>query len=278
MNLPKGAPFMEEGLQLNPADLADMLTNLSAGGFSGYVQMDLPEARKGYVFLARGQTIRAFQAGAEGAKLYTCERLFAQAGEQGVPCASYVLSEEMATLLAYSFALESGSDWKAPFQGEKRTGYAFFDEGAVLFSNGQPIQEPLAQCYGQIVCGREAVSKLLQEGRATQVYSLPLNQLEQTAKRLHQDLDKMTEVTLKSVSGFFATKDSLKIDSELAQDWAVKGTFQLVVEGLDGRPIGTMQAKVGGKKPQVLEIPVKIMQEWGLSEEQPVMIYPQNEA
>ena len=279
MNLPKGTTFMPEGLKLTQADLTDMLSNLGTHGFSGYLQIELPKSSKGYVFLSRGQTVRAFEWSQQGkAKLYTPERLFAKVGDQGAACASYVLSGEMANQLADSFGFQPGQDWKAQFQQEKHTGFAVFGNQAVLFAKGQPLQETLAHGYGQVVCSRDAVHALLQQDQASQVFSQQPAVLEQTARRLHADLSRMREVRLKSVSGFFATKDALKVDAEVAQEWGVKGTFTLVVEDLEGRHIGTLKTHVGSKKPQVMEIPLKIMQEWGLAEDQAVMVYPHVES
>lgn len=270
---------MPEGLKLTESDLIDMLSNLGTHGFSGYLQIELPKSKKGYVFLSRGQMLRAFEWSQDGtAKLYTPERLFAKVGDQSAACASYVLSGDMASQLAYSFGFEASQDWKAQFQQEKHTGFAVFGNQAVLFAKGQPLQETLAHRYGQVVCSREAVSTLLQQDQASQVFSQQPAKLEQTAKRLHADLSRMREVRLKSVSGFFATKDALKVDAELAHEWGVKGTFTLMVEDVEGRQIGTLKTHVGSKKPLVMEIPLKIMQEWGLAEDQAVIVYPHVES
>jgi hypothetical protein len=266
---------MAEGLQLTADDLSDTFANLCTNSFSGYLQMELPQSKKGYLFLSRGELLRAFECDSTGAsKLYTGERLLAKAGSEGVPCSSYVLSGEMANLVAWPTGLEASQDWQAKFQGEKHSGWAFFGEHAVLFDAGEPVQASLAQNYGQVVCGREWVHKLLLQ-KSTQVFSQQKSLLEESARRLHRDLNRTREVKLKSVSGFFATKDALKVDSETAQEWGLKGSVVCVVEDLNGRSLGTLKTQVGSKKHLVLEIPLKVMQEWGLSEDQSVMIYPQ---
>jgi len=269
---------MPEGLKLTAQDLNDMLSTMGSHNFSGYVRMDLSDSQHGYVFVSRGQLIRAFLCKeAEDTRLYTPERMFAKAGDQGVACASYVLSPQMVGVLAYAFGFESAHDWKTAFQQEKQTGLAWFGDRAVLFGKGEALQESLAQEYGEVACGRECLHKLLAEGQARQVLCQPQAGLEQRAKRLHQDLERMREVRLKSVSGFFATKDALKVEAELAQEWGQKGTFMLVVENLEGRRVGMLKASAGSKKPHVMEIPLKIMQEWGLAEDQAVMVYPQGD-
>lgn len=269
---------MPEGLKLTAHDLTDMLSTMHGHNFTGYVRMEFSDSQQGYVFVSRGEPVRAFLCKAqEEPRLYTPERIFAKAGDQGVPCASYVLSPQMVGVLAYAFGFEQAHDWKLAFQQEKQTGLAWFGDRAVLFGKGEPLQESLAQQYGQIACGRESLHKLLGQDTANQVLCQPQAGLEQRARRLHQDLERMREVRLKSVSGFFATKDSLKVDSELAQEWGQKGSFMLVVENLEGRRMGMLKASSSSKKGQIMEIPLKIMQEWGLAEDQAVMVYPQGD-
>lgn len=269
---------MQENLQLNNRDLTDLLSGLTGDNyFSGYLRMDLPGSKKGYVFVAGGQKLRAFEFSEEGtAKFYTTERLFAKAGEEGVPCSTYAMNSEMANLLAMSFAFETGMDWKSQFQNDKHTGFALFGDEAVLFSKGHPLQGVMTNRYGQLVCGRETIHKLLEEGRPTKAYGGQPVGLESMAKRLQHDLERLREVQLKSVSGFFATKDHLKVEAGLAQEWGVKGTWMTVVEDLNGRRVGALKTTVGCKKPGVMEIPLKVMQEWHLAEDQSVMVYPQD--
>lgn len=280
MNLPKGTPFMPEGLLLSASDLQSMLSTMMQDQFSGYVRCELPGSKQGFVFLARGQMLRAFEAGSERIKLYTPERLFAKAGD-GAPSASYVMTPAMAEILAHSFALENSAagNWRQTLQDGRQTGYVEFSQpfpGAVLYRKGEPVQESLTSAYGELVCGREGLSRLLNEGQPLRVLAGDPAELEEKARKAHKDLDAMREVKLKSVSGFFSTKDALKVEAELASAWGVnpKG-FTLVVETPDGQPIGKLKCLVGSKKPGVMEIPLKILQEWGASEDQDVWVYPE---
>ncbi|MFN8608292.1 MAG: hypothetical protein U0931_12220 [Vulcanimicrobiota bacterium] len=280
MNLPKGTPFMPEGLLLSGSDLQTTLSNLMQDHFSGYLRLDLPEARQGYVFLSRGQLVRAFETRSDGPKLYTTERLFAKAGS-GVATSSYVMTPEMAEILASSFVLETSAaaDWRQTLQDGRQTGYVEFSQpfaGAVLYRKGEPVQESLTSSYGQLVCGREGLARLLHEGKPALVLAGEPSQLEEKARKAHKDLEAMREVKLKSVSGFFATKDALKVEAELVSGWGAnpKG-FTLVVETPDGKLIGKLKTVGGSKKAGVMEIPLKIMQEWGASEDQDVWVYPE---
>lgn len=280
MKLPKGTAFMPEGLQLSPSDLELMLHNLMEDRFSGYLRLELPGPNQGFVFLARGQLLRAFEWSPDLVKLFTPERLFAKAG-QGAATSSYVLNAEMAETLAASFALESApaANWKETLQTGRRTGFVEFEQpfpGAILYHKGEPVQESLSARYGDIVCGREALSKLLNEGRPTQVLAGDPAQLEEKFRKAHKDLDAARPAKLKSVSGFFATKDALKVEAELANGWGVGSRgFTLIVEAADGEWLGTFKAVTGCKKPGVVEIPLKVLQEWGASEDQDVMVYPE---
>ncbi len=280
MKLPKGTTFMPEGLLLNASDLQSMLENLLQDHFSGYLRIEFPGANKGFVFLSRGQMLRAFEWTPDLIKLYTPERLFAKAGE-GAATSSYVLTAEMAETLAASFALESvpAGNWRENIQKGGQTGYVEFNQpfaGAILYHKGEPIQDSLTSCYGEVVCGRDGLSKLLSEGRPSVVMAGDPAKVEEKCRKAHKDLDATRPVKLKSVSGFFATKDALKIEAETAGNWGVspKG-FNLVVESLDGEWLGTFKAVTGCKKPGIMEIPLKVMQEWGVSEDQDVLVYPE---
>ncbi|MBX3169774.1 MAG: hypothetical protein KF760_20390 [Candidatus Eremiobacteraeota bacterium] len=280
MKLPKGTIFMPEGLLLSAPDLQSMLDNLMQDHFSGYFRVEFPGANKGFVFLSRGQMLRAFEWTPDLIKLYTPERLFAKAGD-GAATSSYVLTAEMAEALAASFALESvpAGNWRETIQQGRQTGFVEFAQpfaGTILYHKGEPIQESLTTHYGEVVCGRDGLSKLLNEGRPSLVMAGDPAKIEEKCSKAHKDLDAMREVKLKSVSGFFATKDALKVEADLAAGWGVSSKgFNLVVESLDGEWLGTLKAVTGCKKPGVMEIPLKVMQEWGANEDQDVLVYPE---
>jgi len=280
MNVPKGAAFMPEGLMLSASDLQTTLDNLMQDHFCGYLMVSLPQSRKGYVFLSQGELLRAFEWSNTGAKLYTPERLFAKAGD-GAASSSYVLTAEMAETLAFSFALESVSPngWREAVQQGRQTGFVEFSQpfpGSILYLKGEPIHESMVARYGEVVCGREGLARLLNEGKPSQVFVADSSQLEEKARKAHKDLDHMRAVKLKPVSGFFATKDALKVEPELIAAWGAspKG-FNMVVETPEGTRIGCLKTVAGPKKPGVLEIPLKIMQEWGANEDQEVLVYPE---
>lgn len=280
MKLPKGTAFMPEDLLLSAGDLESMLRNLMEDHFSGYLRIEFPGDKRGFVFLSRGQMLRAFEWSSIQIKLYTPQRLFAKAGD-GAATSSYVLTAEMAETLAASYALESAptGNWKETLQQGRRTGFVEFEQpfpGAILYHKGEPIQESLTSRYGDVVCGREGMSKLLNEGRPSQVLAGDPTQVEEKIRKGHKDLDAMREVKLKSVSGFFATKDALKVEAETASGWGVSSKgFNLVVEALDGEWLGTFKAVTGCKKAGVMEIPLKVLQEWGAAEDQDVLVYPE---
>ena len=280
MKLPKGTAFMPEGLVVSATDLQNMLENLQQDHFSGYLRVDFSAAKKGFIFLSRGQLLRAFEWTPESTKLYTPERLLAKAGDGAATC-SYVLTSEMAETLATSFGLESipANNWRETIQQGRQTGFVEFTQpfaGAILYKKGEPVQESLTGSYGEVICGRDGLSQLLKEGKPNLVFAGDPTELEEKLRKAHKDLDSMREVKLKSVSGFFATKDALKVEAELVSAWGVnpKG-FSMVVETLDGKRLGSFKTITGCKKPGVVEIPVKVLQEWGASEDQDVMVYPE---
>ncbi|MBN9416260.1 hypothetical protein ABS71_15825 [bacterium SCN 62-11] len=280
MKLPKGTTFMPEGLLVSGPDLQNMLENLQQDHFSGYLRVDFSNAKKGFIFLSRGQMLRAFEWTPESTKLYTPERLLAKAGD-GAATSSYVLTAEMSETLATSFGLESkpASNWRESIQQGRQTGFVEFSQpfaGAVLYRRGEPIQESMTGRYGEVICGREGLGQLLKEGTPSLVFAGDPAELDEKFRKAHQDLEAMREAKLKSVSGFFATKDALKVEAEWISGWGVnpKG-FSLVVETPEGKRLGSFKAITGCKKPGVVEIPLKILQEWGASEDQDVMVYPE---
>jgi len=280
MNLPKGAPFMPEGLMLSASDLQTTLDNLMQDHFCGYLLVSLPQGGKGFVFLSKGEMLRAFEWSSSGAKLFTPERLFAKAGD-GAATSSYVLTAEMAETLALSFGLESASPngWREAVQQGRQTGFVEFTQpfpGSILYHKGEPIHESMIARYGDVVCGREGLAKLLKEGKPSKVFVADYSQLEEKTRKAHKDLNHTRSVKLKSVSGFFATKDALKVEPELIAAWGAspKG-FNMIVETSEGTRIGCLKTVAGPKKPGVLEIPLKIMQEWGAIEDQEVLVYPE---
>ena len=271
---------MPEGLLLSASDLQTTLDNLLQDQFCGYMLVALPQGSKGFVFLSQGAVLRAFEQSNTGVKLYTPERLFAKAGD-GAATSSYVLTAEMAETLAYSFALENSSPngWREAVQQGRQTGFVEFTQpfsGSILYLKGEPIHETMTTRYGDVVCGREGLAKLLQEGKPARVFVADSGQLEEKARKAHKDLDQMRPVKLKSVSGFFATKDALKVEPDLIAGWEAnpKG-FSMVVETPEGTRLGCLKTVAGPKKPGVLEIPLKIMQEWGGNEDQEVLVYPE---
>ncbi|MBN9419898.1 MAG: hypothetical protein J0I12_30870, partial [Candidatus Eremiobacteraeota bacterium] len=66
------------------------------------------------------------------------------------------------------------------------------------------------------------------------------------------------------------------LDLEYARGWGfnAKSAFQIAVEDMDGRMLGTYKAKGVSKKNLNLEIPQKIVNELGLQESQEVTVYP----
>lgn len=280
MKLPKGTAFMPEGLIVSAQDLQGMLDNLQQDHFSGYLRVDFSPAQKGFVFLARGQMLRAFEWTPDSTKLYTPERLLSKAGDGAATC-SYVLTSEMSETLASSFGLESISEnnWRETIQQGRQTGFVEFSQpfpGAILYKKGEPIQESMTGRYGEVICGRDGLAQLLKEGKPSLIFAGDPTELEERFRKAHKDLDAMREAKLKSVSGFFATKDALKVEAEWISGWGAnpKG-FNLVVETLDGKRLGSLKTITGCKKPGVVEIPLKILQEWGASEDQDVMVYPE---
>lgn len=297
MQLPKGNRVMPEGLKLNAADLTSAAINLSADKFSGYLQFQLPGGKEGTVFFCQGTQVRAVERLGAEVRLVRPERLLNKVGASGTPTRSYLLSPALATTLALSFGYQSLQDRVVArrefkpildqLEAEQQCGFIRFvqpDRKAVLvLDGGEMINDTFVDSYGEVVCGRDQITALLDavhaEGASVSIYAAKRADLERQARKLHADLERTIQLTPKPFSGIFASKDTMKLDFDFVRTWGLpaKTTFHLVVEDLEGRQLGIIKCQGASGKSQQLDVPAKILQSWGLPEGQQVAAYPQSE-
>lgn len=292
---------MPEGVLLTGSDLRTMVDNLCADGFSGYVKFELSPGKHAYVFVANGDQVRAFEmTEARGdVKVAKPDRLMNMAGGNGRVLAwSYILSGRLANVLGNSFAFKPlYRDYQVKKKELKKvldnmthdnhSGFLQFDlsdgRAVVVLEKGEPIHDQFISQYGEVLCGREVITNLFDyvysQGAVVHVFAEKYHELENRSRRANDDLDKMIQLTVKAVGGMFASKDTLNLDLEYARGWGfnAKSTFQIAVEDMDGRMLGTYKAKGVSKKNLNLEIPQKIVTELGLQESQEVTVYPYGE-
>lgn len=298
LELPKGNRVMPENLALSAGDLSNAVQNLIQDSFTGYLRFELPASRQAWMFFANGKVLRSFEHGNGATRAYKPERLIGKVAGGSARAASYLLSPRLATPLALSFGFQPlhtdktvGKKEFKPlldeFEGAKRSGFIRFRlanrEAAVVLDAGEIVSDSFIDNYGDIVCGREAITALLDqvhsEGATVSVFGETRADLDRQAHKLDADLERMIQLTPKSVSGLFAAKDVLKLDFDFLRNWGLppKTIFFLVVEDLDGRELGIIKTQGAAGKSQILEVPAKILQGWNLAEGQPVQVYPQSE-
>lgn len=295
---------MPEGVLLTGSDLRTMVDNLCADGFSGYVKFDLVPGKQAYVFVANGDQVRAFELNeARGdMRIQKPEKLINMAGAAGnrVAASSFILSAKLARTLGSSFAYKSlyrdyhirKKELKKVLDNlehDSHSGFVQFDmpEGraVVVLERGEPVHDQFISQYGEILCGRDVISSLFSHvhanGATVHVYAEKSNELEARNRRADEDLDKMINLTVKSVSGMFAGgKDILKLDLELARSWGINGkntVFELAIEDMEGKLLGVRKAQGVAKKNLALEMHKNVLTELGLSDTQEVTVYPKAE-
>jgi hypothetical protein len=297
MQLPKGNRVMPEGLKLSSADLTNAAIHLSADKFSGYLQFELPEGKEGVIFFSQGSQVRALERQGTSVRLARPERLINKVGPGGGASRSYLLSPPLASALAFSFGFEPMHDGAVPkrefkpildqLEQDGSCGFVRFslpDRQAVLvLDSGELINDTFVDNYGEVVCGREQITALLDsvhaEGARIGIYAAKRSELDRRARKLHADLERTVQLTPKPISGLFASKDTLKLDFEFVRTWGLppKATFQLVVEDLEGRRLGVHKCQGAAGKSQQLDVPAKILASWGVGEGQQVAAYPDSE-
>ena len=289
---------MPEELPLTVADLGNTVQNLSADQFTGYLRFELPSSRQGRIFFANGKVLRSFEYWQGGVRLYKPERLIGKVAGASARAATYLLSPRLVSALALSFGFEPVHPEKVvakkefkplldEFEQAKRSGFIRFrtqnTEATLVLDDGEIIHDAYVDRYGDIVCGREAITALLDDvhanGATVAMFGQSRSDLDRQARKLDADLERMVQLIPKPVSGLFAAKDVLKLDFEFLRNWGLppKTTFFLVVEDLDGKELAVMKTQGAAGKSQLLEVPAKILQTWNLAEGQAVQVYPQSE-
>jgi hypothetical protein len=296
MLLPKGTPFMPEGLLMTTSDLTNVLRNLTSEPFSGYLHFQPAKDHHAWVFLSKGTVIESLEQRPNGTfQLQKTDRLISKAGPSGVPTASYILSPKMARVLAGSFGFQATlqasqvkpADLMEHLSTHKHSGFLRLGSGnrsrVVVLDQGQPCAEIMVQRYGEVLCGKDSITALLGllkgPSPAVQVFTENAQTLEAQSKKLHRDLENMVHVNPKATSGLFASKDTLKLDFEFLRQWNLpaKNTFQLTVQNNEGVELGVYKCQGAASKSQVLDVPAKILTSWGLESSEQVVVFPAGE-
>ena len=288
---------MIENTALYYQDVDTMIQNLMADAFTGFVKVDLEDS-DGFLFYVEGQAIRGIQQTRQGeCKVHRPERLLGvvQALSQ-VPTSSYILSPRLCNVLANSFTFKPlYKDYTVKRKELKKvltnlehdefSGILQFDtqEGrvSVLLEHGEPVHDQFAHHYGQILCGRDAITGLFEwvhaNGSTIQVYAEKANEIENKRRRIDEDLAKLKQVIVKAASGLFGVaKEAIRVDEEAAREWGLdlKSNFLVVIETMDGRRHEGIKAQSSKRKGETIEVGAIVMKQCGLQDGQSVLVFP----
>ena len=284
---------MCEGLKLTSTDLQHAQHELCTEHASAYMRWDLSAGRQGYLFIQGGKVIRGFESDSKGqCRLYQSEDLW-QRISGSVSASTYLVPGRWLSLLSVSCVLPSlhseqrvapkeGKSLLAQWEKDKLNGFAILQQGeqraALAWDEGEMLSHHFVAGYGEFLSGREAISEFVErfelEGGTLWGWGGRASDYEPYLKTLHTQLDQRAHLNPKSVSGFFASKDTLKVDTEISHKWSRSGTFQVQVEDSEGRPLGQAKCTAGSGKGQAVEVPLKMLQAWGTAEGQELCLYP----
>ncbi|HXE71569.1 MAG TPA: hypothetical protein VNO81_02825 [Candidatus Nitrosotenuis sp.] len=255
MHVPKGNPLIEE-VPLPLSDINVMLTNLETDSFTGYVQLDLT-GTDGMIFFSHGSMLRAVEVdhSSGSASVVLLPRMLGRVKGRDVSTSSYVLSSQIVGVLSGIFAfqplyldyevkrkelkkvltnLEEG-EFSGIMKMATRDGTSF-----LLLDRGELVIDRFIRQYGQILCGTDAVSKLLdyvhKHGATINVYAEKAEEIENRRRATEEDLEKIKQLIAKIDQGLFRAGDVVKVDEYIVREWGIdlKATFNVELETPDG--------------------------------------------
>ena len=288
---------MIEDVPLFAEDVDIMIQNLMADAFTGYIKVNLDDS-EGFLFYVEGQAIRALQQMKQGeTKVHRPERIQGMVQRLGqVPTSSFILSPRLCSVLSTSFTFKPlYKDYQVKRKELKKvltnlehdefSGVLQFDtqDGrvSVILERGEPIHDQFAHHYGQILCGREAITGLFEyvhaNGSTIQVYAEKANEIESKRRRTDEELNKLKQVFVKSPGGLFGVaKDAVRVDEEYVREWGLdlKANFFVILETMDGRRYEGIKAQSAKKKGETLEVGATVMKNCGLQDGQEILVFP----
>lgn len=255
MQVPKGNVLIEDET-LPFADINTMLSNLEGDGFTGYVKLDLQDSN-GLIFYAGGTMTRALEVDptSGSANVHLLPRLLNRIKNRELPTSTYVTSSQIVSVLGGIFAfqplyldyevkrrelkkvltnLETG-EYSGIIKMASREGTHF-----LLMERGELVTDRFSREYGQVLCGTEAVSELLdyvhKNGATINVYAEKASEIENRRRQKEDELEKIKQLIAKTDSGFFRAGDIVKVDEYIVREWGLdaKAVFNVELETPEG--------------------------------------------
>jgi hypothetical protein len=191
---------------------------------------------------------------------------------------TYVLSSQIVQVLSCIFAFEGmyenyqvkKKDFKkvlSSLESENITGIVHLtmrdSSRFILMEKGKIVTDSFAQEYGQIVCGLDAVNKLLDqvlnEGATINVFAAKSDEIEEKKRIVQEEAEMEKQLIVRPEGGMFKA-DTVKVDEHLVREWGFKpgSTFDVEIETPDGRSF-SMKCQAGRRVGGYINLPVAIM-------------------
>ena len=255
MQVPKGNILIEDET-LPYSDINTMLTYLVEDGFTGYVKLDLQDS-SGLVFYSEGNLVRAMEVdpASGSASVHLLPRLLNRIKNRDLAVSSYVASGPIVNVLGGLFAfqplyldyevkrrelkkvltnLETG-EYSGIIKMASREGTHF-----LLMNRGELVTDRFSREYGQVLCGTDAVSELLdyvhKNGATLNVYAEKATEIENRRRQKEEELEKIKQLIARQDGTFFRAGDIVKVDEYIVREWGLdaKTTFNVELETSDG--------------------------------------------
>lgn len=255
MQVPKGNILIEDET-LPFSDINTMLTNLEGDGFTGYVKLDLQDSA-GLLFFSGGALSRALEVDSAtgSASMHLLPRLLNRVKNRDLPVSTYVTSAQIVNVLGGLFAfqplyldyevkrrelkkvltsLETG-EYSGIIKMASREGTHF-----LLMDRGELVTDRFSREYGQVLCGTDAVSELLDHvhktGATLNVYAEKAAEIENRRRQKEEELEKIKQLIARQDGTFFRAGDIVKVDEYIVREWGLdaKSTFNVELETTEG--------------------------------------------
>lgn len=255
MHVPKGNILIEDE-PLPFSDINTMLSNLEQDNFTGYVKLDLQESN-GLIFYSDGHMTRALEVepASGSANVHLLPRLLNRIKGRELRTSTYVTSDKIVNVLSGIFAfqplyldyevkrrelkkvltnLETG-EYSGIVKMASREGTHF-----LLMERGELVTDRFSREYGQVLCGTDAVSELLdyvhKNGATINVYAEKHSEIENRRRQKEEELEKIKQLIAKTDAGFFRAGDVVKVDEYIVREWGIdpKAVFNVELETPDG--------------------------------------------
>ena len=292
MILPKGNPLIEL-ITLPFPDINIMLNNLEQQDFTGYVKLDLFKAQ-GAIFFSHGTMIQSMELDDASVKVHPLARILNKVKKREVPTSSYVLSAQIAGVLASLYTFQSlYLDYEvkkkelkkvlSTLEGDSYTGIieVISSKGTffLILDRGKLVTDHFAKEYGSIVCGVDTVQRhterISNEGAKINVFAEKQSEIEIKKRIMEEEMEKIKQLIVRVEKGFFSSGDVFKIDEYVTRESGIRAgsTFQMELETSEG-VIFSVKAAPGKKLGGYIATPATVLKKLKLREGDLVSVKP----